>query len=119
MEIIGLIPQEDPFKVNIDILGPFWRDWKWSFGHPLAQYEVGRLYSLLHQRHELSHVLNSRWVSTDTERWWIRRFLSVWLIRVSYKLWVFAWLVIYQGLLTKAWLVKIDLLNWLFPSCLY
>jgi hypothetical protein len=30
LEIVGLIPQEDLFKMNIDMPGPFWRDWEWS-----------------------------------------------------------------------------------------
>ena len=51
--------------------GPFWRDWEWSFGRPLIQYDSQRLYSILHQRHVLSPVLNARWVSIDEESHWI------------------------------------------------
>jgi len=36
LEIVGLIPQEDLFKMNIDMPGPFWHDWEWRFGHPFT-----------------------------------------------------------------------------------
>jgi hypothetical protein len=72
----------------------------------------------LHQRHELGPILNARWISSDAESHWIQQLHGVWSIQVSYKLWVFAWLVIYQGLPSKARLAKSGLFDGLCPSCL-
>jgi hypothetical protein len=97
--------------------GPFWRDWGWRFGKPLQQYDSKKLYSLLHQRHPLSLVLNARWVSSNHEVRWIHQLHSVWSLHLSYKLWVFAWLVVYQGLPSKAHLAKSRLSDGLCPFC--
>lgn len=102
--------KEDLFKMNIDMLGPFWRDWEWSFRHPLTQYNSHKLYSILHQWRFLGLVLNARWVSTYAESRWIHRLHGVWSIRVSYKLQVFAWLVIFQDLPSKAHSPKVVIL---------
>lgn len=80
-------------------------------------YDSRRLYSILHQRHVLIPNLNAKWVSTDKESRWIWRLHSVWYIRVSYKFRVFSWLVIYQGLPTKARLVKSVIYNGLCIVC--
>jgi hypothetical protein len=59
MEIVCLIPQENIFKMNINILGTFWRDWEWSFGHPMVSFDSRRFYSILHQRNLLDSVFNA------------------------------------------------------------
>ena len=33
-DIIGLIPQQDIYKMNIDMLGTFQWDWEWCFETP-------------------------------------------------------------------------------------
>jgi hypothetical protein len=48
MDIIELIPQEDTFKMNIDMADPFRRDWEWIFGHSLNQYDSRKIYSIFH-----------------------------------------------------------------------
>jgi len=115
--IIGLIPHKELFKKNIDMLGPFWYDWEWCFGFPLNQYDSHGFYTILHNRQSLGRVLNFRWVASDKESWWIQRLHSVWSFRISYKLRVFAWLVIYQGLPSKPNLAKSGMSDILYPSC--
>jgi hypothetical protein len=94
----------DLYKLNIDMQGPFWTDWGWRFGKPLQQYDSKNLYSLLHQRHPLSPVLNDRWVSSDHEVRCICQLHSVWSLRLSSKLQVFAWFI--RGCLPKLTLTK-------------
>jgi len=113
-DITSLLPVEDLYKLNIDMHGPFQRDWEWRFGKPL-QYESRKLYSLLHQWHPLSPILNARWVSSDPEVHWICRLHSVWSFRLSYKFWICDRLVVYQGLPSKACLAKSRLSNELCP----
>jgi hypothetical protein len=55
-----------------------------------------------HQEAFVSWVLNACWVSKDPKDRWVCRLHSVWLVRLSYKLRVFAWLVVYQGIPSKA-----------------
>jgi hypothetical protein len=71
MKIVGLIPQEHVFKMNIDTLTPFWHDWEWSFGHPFTKYDFRELHSILHQHHQFGPVLNARRVSSDAKSRWI------------------------------------------------
>lgn len=104
--------------MNIDMLGLIWHHWKWIFECPLLQYDSKKLYLLLHQHHEFSPILNARWVCFDVDKWWIKRLHSVWYVQVSYKLHVFACLVIYQGISTKERLVRSGILDAIFPLCL-
>eukprot|EP01018_Ginkgo_biloba_P019933 Gb_40350 [translate_table: standard] len=106
MELKRLIPESEVYKMNIGMPGPFWRDWMWKFDKPLRLYDSKRLYACLHHKISFSAVLNVRWASSDPENRWIHRWHSVWFVRLSYKLRVFAWMVIYQGLPTKARLAK-------------
>jgi len=46
MDIIGFIPKDHILKKNIDMTGPFWQDWEWSFGHPLTHYDSHNIYSI-------------------------------------------------------------------------
>jgi len=59
--------------MNIDMPGPFWRNWEWSFWFPLSQYDYHLIYSILHKRQALGPVLNSGWLSYDKESRWIQR----------------------------------------------
>jgi len=117
MELRELIPQTESYKMNIGMPGPLWRDWKWSFDKPLMQYDSRHLYTILHHKHPLSSVLNARWVSSDPESRWVHRLHSVWSVRLSYKLRVFAWMVLYQSLPTKARLAKTCLSDGLCTVC--
>lgn len=92
--------------MNIAMPRLFWRDWQWSVGHPLQQYDSRKLYSILHQHHELAPILNACWVASDPEDRWICCLHSVWSVRFSYNLRVFVWLFVYQGLPFKAKLAK-------------
>jgi len=67
MELCAFIPESELYKRNIGMPRPFWRDWWWSFGVPLLQYDSHRLYSALHQRHTLSPILNARCTLSDSE----------------------------------------------------
>jgi hypothetical protein len=67
MELQGRIPKFELFKMNTGMPGPFCMDWDGCLGHPLLQYDSHRLYSMLHQRHPLSPVLNARWNSMDSK----------------------------------------------------
>ena len=46
---------------------------------------------------------------------WVRHLHSVWSVQLSYKLWVFPWLDIFQGITSKARLAKSGLLDGLCP----
>ena len=75
MELIGLIPESDVFKMNIAMLSPFWIDWGWSFGYPLQQYNSRQLYDV--QQHPLAPILNARWVLVDSKDKWVRKLHSI------------------------------------------
>jgi hypothetical protein len=48
---------------------------------------------------------------------WVCRLHSVWFVRLFYKLRVFAWLVIYQGISSKAPLAKSGIFDGLCSVC--
>jgi hypothetical protein len=116
-DIMGLLPPEKQYKLNIDMQGSFWRDSGWRFGKPLQQYDSKKLYILLHRKHPLSPLLNAHWMSSDPETRWIHHLHSVWSLWLSDKLQVFAWLVVYQGLPSKARLSKRGLTDGMCLSC--
>lgn len=117
MELQGLTPKAELYKLNIGMPGPFWRDWSWCFGQLLQHYDSRHLYFVLHQRHLLSSILNANWTYKDSKDRWIHRLHSIWSYRLSYKLRVFAWLVIYQGVSSKAKLSKSRLSDGLYLVC--
>jgi hypothetical protein len=59
----------------------------------------------------------ARWVSIDPNDRWMCRLHNVWSIHISYKLLVFAWLVIYQGIPFMARLAKSGLSDGIFTIC--
>lgn len=85
---------------------------EWRFWKPLQQYDSRKLYTLLHQRHSLSPVLSARWVSSDLEVRWICQLHIAWYLHLSYKLWVFACWVVYQGLPSKVRFAKKRVVGW-------
>jgi hypothetical protein len=51
-------PPKELYKMNIQIQGPIWSDWCWSFDKPIQMYDYKKLYMLLHKKAPLIPTLN-------------------------------------------------------------
>ena len=101
-----LIPAEDTHKLNNNTPGPIWMDWLCSITGYIWINMTCQLYQILHAKHQFNELLGRRWATKDEKMKWILCLNMVWGYRVSIQLAFFAWLVVYQGLPTKARLVN-------------
>jgi hypothetical protein len=103
--------------MNVAMSRQFWRDWGWIYGCPLQWYDSRRINSILHQHYSLASIHYARWISIDSLDMWVRRLHSVWSIWISYKLMIFMWLVIYQGIPSTSRLAESGLMDGLYLVC--